>query len=108
MGEHVLLKVSPIRGVVRFGQKRGKLSPCYIRPFEVLECMGKVAYRLALPPKLSGVRNVFHISMLKEYHKGPTPHVIDFGDIEVNDNVSYTERPEQILDRKSTRLNSSH
>ena len=68
MGEHILLMVSPIRGVVRFGQKRGKLLPHYIGPFEVLECVGKVANRLTLPPKLSRVHNVFHVSMLKEYH----------------------------------------
>ena len=50
VGEHVLLKVSPIQGVVRFGQKKGKLSPYYIKSFEILECVGKVAYRLVLPP----------------------------------------------------------
>ena len=99
MGEHILLKVSSIRGVVRFGQKRVKLSPRYIGPFEFLEHVGKVAYRLALPPKLSRVHNVFHVSMLKEFHPGLALHVIDFNDIEVNDNVSYTERPVQILAR---------
>ena len=89
---------------MRFGQKRGKLSPSYIGPFKVLKRMAKVAYRLALPPKLSRVYNVFHISMLKEYHQGPTLHVIDFGDIEVNNNVSYTEGPVQILGRKTKKL----
>ena len=59
--------------------------------------MGKVAYSLALPPRLSGVRNVFHISILKEYHEGAIPHVINFQDLEMNDNMSYQERPVPIL-----------
>ena len=60
-GEQVLLKVSPMKGVIRFG-KRGKLSLRYISPFEVLQRMGKVAYELELPPRLSGVHPVFHVS----------------------------------------------
>ena len=83
--------------MLRFGQKKGKLSPQYIGLFEILERVGKVAYKLALPPRLSGVHNVFHISMLKEYHEGAILHVIDFQDLEVNDNVSYQERPVRIL-----------
>ena len=63
MGDHVFLKVMPERGVVRFG-KRGKLALRYIRPFEVLKRVGTVAYRLALPLSLSGVHEVFHVSML--------------------------------------------
>ena len=63
MGDHVFLKVMPKRGVVRFG-KRGKLSPSFIRPFEILERVGIVEYRLALPPSLSSVHEVFHVSML--------------------------------------------
>ncbi|WMV33095.1 hypothetical protein MTR67_026480 [Solanum verrucosum] len=66
-GEQVLLKVSPINGVMRFGMKE-KLSPRYIGIFEILDCVGLVAYRLALPPSLSGVHPVFHMSMLKKYH----------------------------------------
>ena len=63
MGDHVLLKVMPKRGVIKFG-KRGKLSSRYIRPFEVLERVGIVAYRLELPSSLSSVHDVFHVSML--------------------------------------------
>ena len=58
---------SPMKGVMRFG-KRGKLSPRYIAPFEVLKRVGEVAYELAFPPGLSGVHPVFHVSMLKRYH----------------------------------------
>ena len=60
MGDMVFLKVSPWKGVIRFG-KKGKLSPRYIGPFEVLEKVGEVAYRVALPPRLAGVHNVFHV-----------------------------------------------
>ena len=63
MGDHVFLKVMPKRGVVMFN-KQGKLSPRYIRPFEVLKMVGMVAYRLALPLSLLSVNVVFHVSML--------------------------------------------
>ena len=63
MGDHVFLKVMPKRGVIRFG-KQGKLLPRYIRPFEVLERVGAVAYWLSLPPSLSSIHEVFHVSML--------------------------------------------
>ena len=65
----------PKRGVVRFG-KRGKLSPRFIEPFEILERVGTVAYRLALPPSMSGVHEVFHVPMLRKYTPDPT-HVVD-------------------------------
>ena len=77
VGDHVSLKVNPKRGVVRFG-KRGKLSPRFIEPFEILERMGSVAYRLALPPSMSGFREVFHVSMLREYTPDPA-HEVDWG-----------------------------
>ena len=63
VGDHVFLKVMPKRGVVRFS-KRGKLSPRFIGPFEILKKIGTVAYPLALPPCMSGVHEVFHVSML--------------------------------------------
>ena len=77
VGDHVFLKVMPKRRVVRFS-KRGKLSPRYIGPFEVLEMVGTVAYRLAFPHSLSGVHAVFHVSMLQKYTPDPT-HVVDWG-----------------------------
>ena len=75
VGDHVFLKVMPKRGVVWF-DKRGKLSPRFIRPFEILERIGVVACRLALPPNMSGVREAFHVSMLREYTPDPS-HVVD-------------------------------
>ena len=75
MGDHVFLKVVPKRGAVRF-DKRGKLSPRHIEPFEILERVGTIAYRLALSLSLLGVHVVFHVSMLRKYTQNPT-HVVD-------------------------------
>ena len=75
VGDHVFLKVMPERGVVRFG-KGGKLLPRFIRPFEILKRISTVAYRLALPPSMSGVHEVFHVSMLRKYTPDPA-HVVD-------------------------------
>ena len=75
VGDHVFLKVMPKRGVVRFG-KCGKLSPRFIGPFEILERVGTVVYRLVLPPSMSGVHDVFHVSMLRKYTPDPA-HVVD-------------------------------
>ena len=77
VGDHVFLKVIPKRGVVRFG-KREKLSPRFVRPFEILERMGIIAYRLALPPSMSGVNEVFHVSILQKYTPDPA-QVVDWG-----------------------------
>ncbi|XP_057459254.1 uncharacterized protein LOC130749915 [Actinidia eriantha] len=75
VGDHVFLKISPRRGLMRFG-KSGKLSPRFIGPFQILDKAGEVAYRLALPPQLSGVHPVFHVSMLRKYNRDPS-HVLD-------------------------------
>ena len=97
------------RGVVRFG-KRGKLSPRFNGPFEILERVGAVAYRLALPLSMSGVHEVFHISMLWKY----TPdlaHMVDWGQIEVDTDGTFEEglvcildSRDQVLRRKTVRL----
>ena len=96
VGDHIFLKVIPKRGVDRFG-KRGKLAPRYIGPFEVFERVGTVAYRLALPPSLSGVHEVFHVSMLRKYTLDPT-HVVDWGEITVDTDGTFKEGPVCILD----------
>ena len=82
VGDHVFLKVMPKRGVVRFG-KHGKLSPRFIGPFEILERVGTIAYRLALPPSMSGAHKVFHVSMLWRYTLDPA-HIVDWGEIKVD------------------------
>ena len=109
VGDHVFLKVMPKRGVVRFGKRR-KLSPRFIGPVEILERVGTVAYRLALPPNMKGVPEVFHVSMLWKY----TPdldHVVDWGQIEVDIDGTFEEGPvcildscEKVLRRKTVRL----
>ena len=66
MGDHVFLKVSPMKNVMRFG-KIGKLSPRYVGPFEMLEKVGVLAYKVALPPKLGKIHSVFHMSLLRKY-----------------------------------------
>ena len=96
VGDHVFLKVMPKRGVVRFG-KRGKLSPRFIGPFEILKRVGTVAYRLALLPNMSGVHEVFHVSMLRKYTPDPA-HVVDWGQIEVDTDRTFEEGPVCILD----------
>ena len=103
-GEQVLLKVSPMKGVMRFG-KRGKLSPRYISPFEVLKRVGEVAYELALPPGLSGVHPVFHVSMLKRYH-GDGNYIIRWDSVLLDENLSNEEEHVAFLDREIRKLRS--
>ena len=109
VGDHIFLKVMPKRGVVKFG-KRGKLLPRFVGPFEILERIGVVAYRLALPPSMSGVHEVFHVSMLRRYTPDPA-HVVDWGEIEVDTDGTFEEGPvcildshDQVLRRKTVRL----
>lgn len=97
-GDFVFLIVSPKKGVLRFG-KKGKLVPRYIGPFEVIKTVGKVAYQLRLPASLSGVHDVFHVSMLRKCQPD-TSHVVHLEDIEVQDGVTYEEQPVKILDIK--------
>ena len=99
VGDHVFLKVMPKRGVVRFS-KQGKLAPMYVGPFEVHERVGIVAYRLELPPSLSSVHEVFHVSMLRK-HTPYLAHVVDWGEITVNIDGTFEEGPVRILDSQN-------
>ena len=98
VGDHVYLRVSPTRGVQRFGVK-GKLAPRYVGPYEIIEECGPVAYRLRLPSRLAAIHNVFHISQLKKCVRVPT-EIIDQQEILVEPDLSYTEYPLRILDQK--------
>ena len=91
-----------MKGVLRFG-KKGKLSPRYIGPFEILERIGKVAYRLALVLELSMVHDVFHVSMIKKYVMDST-YVLTQEPVQVNQDLSYKEKPIQNLDKKEKEL----
>ena len=84
--------------MVRFG-KRGKIALWYIGPFKVLERVGTIAYRLVLPPSLSGVHEVFHVSILRKYTLDPA-HVVDWGEITVETDVTFEEGPVRILDSR--------
>ena len=95
-GEAVLLKVSPWKGLTRFG-KKGKLAPRYIGPFEILNCVGKVAYELALPPQYHHIHNVFHVSLLKKYNPD-SRHVIEYEPVNIQTDLSYVEQPIQVLE----------
>ena len=83
---------------MRFG-KKGKLSPRFVGPFEIIERIGEVAYRLALPPALSKVHDVFHVSLLRKYMRDPS-HVISYEQLSVDPQLVYEEKPVMILDRK--------
>ena len=97
--DHVFLKISPTKGVIRFGV-RGKLSPRFIGPFQILERVREVAYRLALPPSLDGVHNIFHVSQLRKYVKDDS-HILDHSELELRPDLTYTEQPVAVLDRST-------
>jgi len=101
-GDKVFLKVSPIKGMVR-GGKRNKLDPRYIGPFEILERIGPLAYRLALPPEIEKIHDVFHVSQLRKYVPDPS-HVLKYSPLQLQEDLSYTVEPVQILDRKEKQL----
>jgi hypothetical protein len=97
--DHVYLQVSPKKGVKRFGMK-GKLAPCYIGHFPILEKCGPVAYKLDLPPSLAGFHVIFHISQLKKCLKALVD-VVRPGAAPLEADLTYPEHPIKILDRKA-------
>ncbi|GJT77194.1 putative reverse transcriptase domain-containing protein [Tanacetum coccineum] len=102
VGDRVLLKVSPWKGVVRFG-KKGKLAPRYVGPFEIVECVGPVAYRLKLPQELSCVHDTFHVSNLKKCLAEPDVQV-PLDEIEIDENLRFVEEPIEIVERDVKKL----
>ncbi|KAD2805660.1 hypothetical protein E3N88_39037 [Mikania micrantha] len=105
VGDKVLLKVSPWKGVIRFG-KRGKLNPRYIGPFEILKRIGPVAYQLNLPAELDGVHNVFHVSNLKKCLSDETL-VVPLDEIQVDEQLRFVEEPVEIMDSEVKQLKQS-
>ena len=104
IGDQVFLKISPWKCVLRFG-KRGKFSPRYIGPYEIVSKVGPVAYILKLPPELSKIHDTFHVSMLRKYIPDPS-HVLREQRMELKENLTYEETPVQIVDRKEQVLRS--
>ncbi|GJX92705.1 hypothetical protein Tco_0347291 [Tanacetum coccineum] len=102
VGDRVMLKVSPWKGVVRFG-KRGKLNPRYVGPFKVLERVGSVACKLELPQELSKVHNTFHVSNLKKCYSNESLAVLLEG-LHVDDKLHFVEEPVEIMDREVKQL----
>ncbi|GJW98517.1 putative reverse transcriptase domain-containing protein [Tanacetum coccineum] len=105
VGDRVMLKVSPWKGVVWFG-KRGNLNPRYVRPFKVLTKVGKVAYRMEFPQELSRVHHTFHVSNLKKCYVDE-PLVMPLEGIHVDDTLQFMEKPIEILEREIKRLKRS-
>ncbi|GKE62102.1 hypothetical protein Tco_1512469 [Tanacetum coccineum] len=106
VGDKVMFKVSPWKGVIRFG-KRGKLNPRYIGPFKIIAKVGTIAYCLELPEKLSRVHSTFHVSKLKKY-MADEPLAIPLDEIQVDDKLNFIEEPVKIMDREVKHLKQSH
>ncbi|KAD2803907.1 hypothetical protein E3N88_37284 [Mikania micrantha] len=102
VNDKVMLKVSPWKGAIRFG-KRGKLSPCYIGPFEITERIGQVAYTLELPSELSGIHNVFHVSNLKKCLADEALRT-PLEEIQVDDRLNFKKEPIGIMERQVKKL----
>nr|GEW82758.1 putative reverse transcriptase domain-containing protein [Tanacetum cinerariifolium] len=106
VGDKVMLKVSPWKGVVRFG-KWGKLNPRYVGPFRVLEKVRTVAYKLELPQELSRVHNTFYVSYLKKCYSDD-PLTVPLDGLRIDDQLHFVEEPVEIMDREVKRLKRRH
>nr|GEW59499.1 putative reverse transcriptase domain-containing protein [Tanacetum cinerariifolium] len=105
VGDLVMLKVSPWKGVIRFG-KRGKLSPQYVGPFKIVERIGPVVYKLELPDNLRGIHNTFYVSSLKKFLADENVF-IPLEEIQLDDKLHFIEEPMEIIDREVKQLKQS-
>ena len=102
VGDLVYLKVSPMKGVIRFG-KKGKLSPRYVGPYKILQRIGSVAYEIEFPNDLAKVYPVFHVSMLRKFI-GDANSIVPLSDVTIDEDLTYDEVPIEILDRQVKKL----
>nr|GFC72477.1 putative reverse transcriptase domain-containing protein [Tanacetum cinerariifolium] len=105
VGDKVMIKVSPWKGVVRFGKRR-KLNPRYVGPFNILERVRDVSYKIDLPEELSRAHNTFHVSNLKKCH-ADEPLVVSLDGLHVDDKLHFVKEPVEIMDREVKRLKRS-
>jgi hypothetical protein len=98
VGDHVFLKVSPMRGVMRFG-KKGKLNPRFVGPFKMTQRVGRLAYRIALPPDLVGTHDVFHVSIIRKYIANPDV-IVEYELLKIQEGLTYMEESVKIVDKK--------
>ncbi|GJZ05329.1 putative reverse transcriptase domain-containing protein [Tanacetum coccineum] len=105
VGDKVILKVSPWKGVVHFG-KRGKLNPRYVGPFKMLKKVRAIAYKIELPQELSRVHNTFHVSYLKKCYSDD-PLVVPLEGLQVDDKLHFVEEPVEVIDREVKQLRRS-
>ncbi|XP_071902206.1 uncharacterized protein [Coffea arabica] len=101
VGDRIFLKVTPLRSITAGRGK--KLQPRFVRPFKILQRVGKVVYRFELSSSLSRIHNVFHVSMLKKYYPDPS-HILQLEEIEIDESLTYEEKLVQLLDRKVKEL----
>ena len=102
VGDQVFPKITPLKASLMAGRGK-KLQPRFIGPYKILQRVGNVAYKLELPPRLSRIHNVFHVSILKKFHPNPS-HVLQPENIEIDEALTYEEKPVNLLDRKVKEL----
>jgi hypothetical protein len=98
VGDRVFLKVSLMRGLMQFG-KKVKLSPRFVGPFEITQRVGRLAYRIALPPDLVRMHDVFHVSILRKYIANPDV-IVEYEPLEIHERLTYIEESVKIMDKK--------